>query len=707
MIPVSRRRFSRHMAAAALLAALFPASFGVQRAVAAPAAAGTCQMGTAAGPVQHVIAIQFDNLHLTRDNPNVPSDLEQIPSLLNFMKNNGVLLSQEHTPLIAHTADDIVTSLTGLYPDQQGIAVANGFRYFNADGSTSGTGAFGYWTDRLPGPTDRSYLMTTAQGTNTPAPWVPFTRAGCDVGAFSTANLEFENIGNDITTVFGANSPQAAEAKSNPNQATADFMGVAVHCAQNSPICSQANGGMADVLPDEPGGYSGYNALYGYKYVQPVISPGGPVTDLNGQVEKNENSGLVGFTGFDPTASQSLAMVADMQEHGIPVTYAYIADAHDPHPSGHAYGPGEAPYEAALKSYDQAFSAFFQRLARDGITPANSVFIITADENDHFVGGPPSPANCDGVTVPCTYDKVGEVDTNLAALLTDKGVKTPFTVHTDSAPTVYVTGQPGQSDPAVRTLEQTLPSVTAVSPYTGTAQPVMNYEAGPNEMALLHMVTGDPLRTPTLTMFGNVNNVFCAGGGGCPSSAPYTGLDTSAWNHGDVSPDINTTWLGIAGPGVSARGLDQTTWADETDIRPTLMALTGLKDDCQHEGRALFEIMDPAVLPAAAAAERTTLTSLAQIYKQLNAPVGQLGLDSLRVSTAALTSTDPVTYSLLDGSIGTIAAQRNVLAGQIAAALDAATFNGQWIDPNQAAIWMHDAQQYIDVMHLIAQTYGK
>jgi hypothetical protein len=39
----------------------------------------------------------------------VPSDLEQMPHLLNFLKNNGVLLSNHHTPLIAHTSDDIIT----------------------------------------------------------------------------------------------------------------------------------------------------------------------------------------------------------------------------------------------------------------------------------------------------------------------------------------------------------------------------------------------------------------------------------------------------------------------------------------------------------------------------------------------------------------------------------------------------------------------
>ena len=109
--------------------------------------------------------------------------------------------------------------------------------------------------------------------------------------------------------------------------------------------------------------------------------------------------GHVGFPGFDGmAASVSLAYVAAMQEHGVPVTYAYISDAHDAHPTGPAYGPGQAGYVAALKAYDTAFGQFFKRLANDGINKSNTLFVFTADEGDHFVGGAPSPAGCDGVT---------------------------------------------------------------------------------------------------------------------------------------------------------------------------------------------------------------------------------------------------------------------------------------------------------------------
>jgi hypothetical protein len=401
---------------------------------AAHAASSGCTLNSAQGNIQHVIYIQFDNVHFTRDNPNVPSDLEQMPHLLNFIEGNGTLLTNHHTPLIAHTANDILTSLTGVYPDNHGQPVANSFRYFNPDGTSNLGVSFAYWTDPIfdpttSTPTDTTFNMLAANGLNAPAPWVPYTRAGCNVGGVATANIELENIATDIPTVFGPNSPEAAEVKANPNQATADFVGVSVHCAKGNALCSTANNGKPDLLPNEPGGYNGYNALYGHKYVVPQINPGGPIKDLFGNVIKDPSTGDIGFPGFGGiTAAQSLSYVAAMQEHNVPVTYAYISDAHDNHTTGLAFGPGEAGYVAQLKSYDNAFATFFTRLAKDGINKGNTLFVFTADEGDHFVGGPASPAGCDGVNIPCTYSQIGEVDGNMTGLLATQRWRAPSSV---------------------------------------------------------------------------------------------------------------------------------------------------------------------------------------------------------------------------------------------------------------------------------------
>ena len=41
----------------------------------------SCHLGNG---IKHVVQIGFDNVHFFRDNPNVPSDLQMMPNLLNF-----------------------------------------------------------------------------------------------------------------------------------------------------------------------------------------------------------------------------------------------------------------------------------------------------------------------------------------------------------------------------------------------------------------------------------------------------------------------------------------------------------------------------------------------------------------------------------------------------------------------------------------------
>ena len=118
------------------------------RRQALPRAATACTLG-GHGSIRHVIYIQFDNTHYTRDNPNVPSDLQQMPNLLNFITGHGTMITHEHTPLIAHTADDIVTSESGLYGSDQGIPIANEYRYYTPSGSTDTAGSFAYWADPI------------------------------------------------------------------------------------------------------------------------------------------------------------------------------------------------------------------------------------------------------------------------------------------------------------------------------------------------------------------------------------------------------------------------------------------------------------------------------------------------------------------------------------------------------------------------------
>ena len=130
------------------LAGTSMAATGAAANAAKPAAATadtSCHLGNG---VKHVVTLVFDNVHYFRDNPNVPSDLEQIPNLLNFFTSNGTFLSNNHTPLIAHTGDNILTTLTGLYGDRHGMPISNSYQAYNATRrDTDPAGSFAYWTD--------------------------------------------------------------------------------------------------------------------------------------------------------------------------------------------------------------------------------------------------------------------------------------------------------------------------------------------------------------------------------------------------------------------------------------------------------------------------------------------------------------------------------------------------------------------------------
>src|SRR5215475_98274 len=91
-----RRRGAVGLAAAATVAASAVAVVASTPTVSEAAPASSCHLGNG---VQHVVNIVFDNVHFFRDNPNVPSDLEQMPHLLHFLEQNGTVMSNVHTPM--------------------------------------------------------------------------------------------------------------------------------------------------------------------------------------------------------------------------------------------------------------------------------------------------------------------------------------------------------------------------------------------------------------------------------------------------------------------------------------------------------------------------------------------------------------------------------------------------------------------------------
>jgi len=340
-----------------------------------------------------------------------------------------------------------------------------------------------------------------------------------------------------------------------------------VHCAKGSAFCADAKGvkfgqaepsptAVPDVLPDEPGGYQGFQALFGHRYVAPQLGAGTPDLKRHGYLVTNAAGNLVdengnqlngafladhpGFPGFGPVnASQTLAYMADSLEAGVPIVNGYI---------------------------------------------------------------------------------------------------------------------------------------------------------------ILHMVNADPARTPTFALFAKPDYFFTPGLASCsPCVTQNTGF---AWDHGDYAAEINTSYAAFAGPGVKHLGLDGQapatgpssagpdsgqivaagsgttgTWMDETDIRPTLLYLTGLKDDYEHDGRVVTQILSRPnrALAAPGAA------SLGACYKQLNSSVGQFGNFTQQASTAAGESSTPgdAEYRTVNAALAGLDRLRDSLALRVKGELEAAAVAGQ------------------------------
>ncbi|MEJ0046430.1 MAG: hypothetical protein WDN04_10130 [Rhodospirillales bacterium] len=153
-------------------------------------------------------------------------------------------------------------------------AIANSFNYYNASTQVANhfSSSFVYWTNQLSADTspgaDTSYILLSETGHNAPAPWVAYTRAGCDVAAAGIADIDLENNSTDLITTYGSGSAEYNVGHAGTGIGTADFEGIALHCAQGSAICAAANAlsgttnpdglpvskAVADVLPDEPNG---------------------------------------------------------------------------------------------------------------------------------------------------------------------------------------------------------------------------------------------------------------------------------------------------------------------------------------------------------------------------------------------------------------------------------------------------------------------
>ncbi len=400
-------------------------------------------------------------------------------------------------------------------------------------------------------------------------------------------------------------------------------------------------------------------------------------------------------------------MAATMQEHGVPVTNVYLSDVHGDHSPAATgdLGPGSATYEQQLHDYDTAFGQFLARLRADGITPANTLFSVTTDEGDHFSGSAPTPAGCTGAPGnTCSYATRSEVNVNLPGLLaTQRNDTTPFAIHSDPAPAFWVTGNPAADSAPVRTLERDISGMSVANPLTGGTDRVANQIADPVEEKILHFVGPDAARTPTFTVFSGEDDYITSGAANCTKPCVYTS-NGFAWNHGGTWPDMQDIWLGLVGPGVRHRGVDSTTWADQVDLRPTLMALTGLHDDYQVDGRVLTQDLDTDRLPWSLRVNQSEVNRLGAAYKQIEAVDGQFAETTLAASTKGITSgdaTNDAKYQAMEQALTTLDQRRDRIVSSIQDALLGAEFHNHPVTGHRTNELLRQANQLLaDADHL-------
>jgi hypothetical protein len=114
------------------------------------------------------------------------------------------------------------------------------------------------------------------------------------------------------------------------------------------------------------------------------------------------------------------------------------------------------------------------------------------------------------------------------------------------------------------------------------------------------------------------------------------------------------------------------TWVEEADLRPTLLHLTGLRDDYPSDGRVISQVL------AAPNAQLTKTAEVAAAYQQLNSSVGAFATDTLIADSAALASgspTDDSAYACEQSALADVAGQRDRLVDRMKATLADAAAN--------------------------------
>ena len=130
-----------------------------------------------------------------------------------------------------------------------------------------------------------------------------------------------------------------------------------------------------------------------------------------------------------------------------------------------------------------------------------------------------------------------------------------------------------------------------------------------------------------------------------------------------------------------------------------------MQDDYIHDGRVLVEKLRKQALPRSLRCHDedgdNDFIELARVYKQLNAPLGSVGVNSLAFATQSIKGT-ATTYTRYLSKIADITADRDALASEIKNALAGAEFSGQPLKDHQADRLIRRAERLIDEVEDLA-----
>ena len=302
--------------------------------------------------------------------------------------------------LISHTATGILTSLTGVYPDRMGQPVSNSFRLLHADGHEphrrrrSPTGPRRSSTrPGSPRPDDHA-RDDQRERQDRPGP----------VGAVHPCRLR-RRRGRDREHVLentGDRHPDRSSAPARPRQRgrgrrrTRDA-GVRRLRRHRRPLrarrrrCARPPTTAGPTCcPTSRAATPASTALFGAKYVDPVIKPSGP----HDRPERQRHPGRerprrlprLRRHGGDGVAVLGRADAGGRHPRHVRL---HLGRARRPRHAGNihfAYGPGEAGYVQQLQDYDMAFAEVLRPPRGRRHQQGNTLFVFTVDEGDHFVG---------------------------------------------------------------------------------------------------------------------------------------------------------------------------------------------------------------------------------------------------------------------------------------------------------------------------------